>query len=389
VGLLHTGGAISEIGSSQGQGQSTLLTVFTYWWVFLIPLYAFQLLRTFQKSSFAIAALLAMCWFCFVAFFSPASVFALKDTLRLILMFLIAAVLGVKLTASELFKYLTFTVAILLVSSFLTYLFLPSYGVGVGAHSGAMLGVFDHKNHFGRFCALAVIVSLINLQRKERRLLSFLIILSAMLGIFMSRSINSIAMLGITIFCYLYFNFESRIRDGLKILISRILLVIFGSLASLLLLNFLPEITGIFGRDSGFTGRNLIWAHAIEGILAQPLLGYGLGVFWILTPFRVAWGDAYIAPHAHNGYLQLCLDGGLVGFVFVACLYYLSYIKLIKYQNLDFSYRQFGMLMLSFILFGSIAETIFFKADFFLFLFFAFVATCNRPCDVRRNGEVF
>jgi O-antigen ligase len=53
----------------------------------------------------------------------------------------------------------------------------------------------------------------------------------------------------------------------------------------------------------------------MDRIAQRPLLGYGFGAFWdALGPgeaVRAAVG--WVTPHAHNGFLDLWLDMGLVG----------------------------------------------------------------------------
>jgi exopolysaccharide production protein ExoQ len=79
-----------------------------------------------------------------------------------------------------------------------------------------------------------------------------------------------------------------------------------------------PALMALLGRDDSFTGRTDIWPVALGGIADHPWLGYGYGTFWQPDgPFT-----QYLAPgnwefwnpvHAHNGFLQLALDAGLVG----------------------------------------------------------------------------
>ncbi|MBI4787225.1 MAG: O-antigen ligase family protein [Chloroflexi bacterium] len=62
-----------------------------------------------------------------------------------------------------------------------------------------------------------------------------------------------------------------------------------------------------------FGQRQDIWVQAIYLLRESPLLGIGLGAFPRVT--NVAW------PHAHNLFLQVALDTGLLGFgAFVALL---------------------------------------------------------------------
>jgi O-antigen ligase len=78
----------------------------------------------------------------------------------------------------------------------------------------------------------------------------------------------------------------------------------------------------LFG-DLTFTGRTEIWEHILPEIGRQPWLGHGFGSFWdvgaqlnpILSAPTDAWyRNAQLINTAHNGYLDVLLQTGLVGF---------------------------------------------------------------------------
>jgi O-antigen ligase len=72
------------------------------------------------------------------------------------------------------------------------------------------------------------------------------------------------------------------------------------------------------GKDTTLTGRTDLWAVAMIMIQRHPWLGYGFGAFW-----RGPVGDSgefwaavgWPTPHAHNGFIDLALDLGVVGLV--------------------------------------------------------------------------
>ncbi len=65
-------------------------------------------------------------------------------------------------------------------------------------------------------------------------------------------------------------------------------------------------------------GRLTIWLDTIEIIKAFPLFGAGFGSFLYIYPLYKTIGGSSIFDHAHNDYLELLTDGGLVGFTLVA-----------------------------------------------------------------------
>lgn len=76
-------------------------------------------------------------------------------------------------------------------------------------------------------------------------------------------------------------------------------------------------IVNILNRDTTLTDRTVIWGITIDKIIASPLTGYGMLdglVFQSMLPY-------IIGINAHNTYLMVLFDGGIVLFsIFVALL---------------------------------------------------------------------
>jgi O-antigen ligase len=82
---------------------------------------------------------------------------------------------------------------------------------------------------------------------------------------------------------------------------------------------FTPLLS-VLGRDATFTGRADIWEH-IDASTVNPIVGAGFWNFW------GGKGGAAISaamqtgvPNAHSGYLDIYLDGGLIGLVLLFLL---------------------------------------------------------------------
>jgi O-antigen ligase len=102
------------------------------------------------------------------------------------------------------------------------------------------------------------------------------------------------------------------------------LLVILGVFYTLFAVAFISgvdvgrEIGGWIHRV-GFTGRDSIWDFLIARFLERPWMGHGYGGFWdigVNSP-NVRYGIGFITQinQAHNGYLDLLLALGIVGFI--------------------------------------------------------------------------
>lgn len=129
---------------------------------------------------------------------------------------------------------------------------------------------------------------------------------------------------------------------------SRIVLV--GALSLPYMLFFATQFSSVIqpivesmGRDMTFTGRTEIWQH-IDSTTVNPIFGYGYYNFWGGSGGqRVNQSINMTIPNAHDGYLDIYLDGGIIALfllVFVLTTYGWRLTKMLKggrFQRLRFA----------------------------------------------------
>ena len=121
-------------------------------------------------------------------------------------------------------------------------------------------------------------------------------------------------------------------RVGVGIIIWTTLILVFAP-AVVIIGYELPAITALLGRDATLTGRVELWAMLPSFIEDRLWLGYGFGAFWVETSPRVdmIWNAiGWQAPHAHNGWLDLLLELGIVGVALAAIQVLLVLVKSIR-----------------------------------------------------------
>jgi O-antigen ligase len=75
----------------------------------------------------------------------------------------------------------------------------------------------------------------------------------------------------------------------------------------------IAPIIQVLGRNMTFTGRTDIWQH-IDLTTVNPFFGAGYYNFWGGPDgYKVNLAMHGVIPNAHNGYLDLYLDGGFIG----------------------------------------------------------------------------
>ena len=116
-------------------------------------------------------------------------------------------------------------------------------------------------------------------------------------------------------------------------------LVLCGQKASLL-----SPLLEMLGRDATFTGRADIWRHITLNTV-NPLIGAGFFNFWGGPGGRaIAAAMQTGIPNAHDGYLDVYLDGGLIGVFLLSCALITSGRRLIRslplsrYYGLSFAF---------------------------------------------------
>jgi len=112
------------------------------------------------------------------------------------------------------------------------------------------------------------------------------------------------------------------------------------------------------GRDDTFTGRAGIWQQ-ITLQTVNPLIGAGYWNFWG-GPGGRAIADAikFDTPNAHNGYLDIYLDGGLIGVFLLACVLIIYGRRLIKHLPGDL-FSRFKFIFLIIVIIHNLTESSF------------------------------
>jgi O-antigen ligase len=155
----------------------------------------------------------------------------------------------------------------------------------------------------------------------------------------------------------------------------------------------LSRMLGSVNTDDPTTGRAHFWGVTVDIIKNHPLIGTGLGAFGVVYTGYDSRNGMYRLEQAHNDYLQVLSDGGIVGAViglfFVVSLFRMGFAR--RDSRDDFRRGVatgalagcFAVLVHSFFDF-----TLHTPANALLFLVLAALATINgRVEDVHSRGK--
>src|SRR5919199_635205 len=126
-------------------------------------------------------------------------------------------------------------------------------------------------------------------------------------------------------------------RSGsLAIPFFSLIILVGASVATWFVTNWEPFLYSI-GKEPTLTGRTDIWGAVIEKIWERPWLGYGYNAFWEnggvgqKAVFNVIFLNI---TQAHNGYLNLGAELGLLGLLFFVFSLLTAYIRAINWTRL-------------------------------------------------------
>jgi O-antigen ligase len=226
----------------------------------------------------------------------------------------------------EQMKLLAWAFSISVLLCLLFGLVLKSYGVvGMGyidnmedvVHVGAWRGIYVHKTFLGTIMSTSALIFLFNLVKRQYNLIMLAGLVLSVYVLFCSTTKAALGIFLITFILtqvYRAFRWKNNILLPLLacvLLCTGIIITIITSNAESILLSL--------GRDITISGRTDIWPLVIEKIWNRPWLGYGYLTFWdggweseVADIWRqLEWG--FEPPHAHNGFLEICLSSGFIG----------------------------------------------------------------------------
>jgi exopolysaccharide production protein ExoQ len=118
-------------------------------------------------------------------------------------------------------------------------------------------------------------------------------------------------------------------------------LVLVGALSLPFLLFFSQQFSSVIapivqamGRNMTFTGRTDIWNHVTANTV-NPLFGAGFWNFWGgRGGYAISQAMNTVIPNAHCGYVDIYLDGGMIGLVVLLILLVTCGRRIIRYLRL-------------------------------------------------------
>ncbi|HEY9651412.1 MAG TPA: O-antigen ligase [Coleofasciculaceae cyanobacterium] len=258
-----------------------------------------------------------------------------KYGIRVFFTTLFGLYLASRFSMKEQFRMVAWALGFATVFSLLYTLALPGAGIESGIHSGAWRGPVLHKNSFARIMVVSALSSLlVAINSRKYRFILWTVFAIAVALLVLSRSKTAL-LIFINVMALFPFYRALRWSHGITVPFWITLLLIGGSLLNWLSGDWENVLVGL-GKDSTLSGRTEIWNAVIEQIWKRPWFGYGYQAFWqdeggaelvwITIRYRVA--------QAHNGFLNIGAELGLLGLACFVLSIIFTFIRAIKWARL-------------------------------------------------------
>jgi exopolysaccharide production protein ExoQ len=199
----------------------------------------------------------------------------------------------------------------------------------------AYTGVTQNKNELGMLClifGLGSVWCLLHLAlhrdgtHRFRRMVPYVAIVAMVVWLFwMANSMTSLSCFGMAATVMVAVSFRPVYRRPalLHLLTGGVICV------ALYALFFSADMVQSLGRDPTLTGRTAIW-DAVLSVRGSALVGTGFESFWLGSRLHKVWEMTMPGlQEAHNGYLEVYLNLGWVGVIFLVGLIVTGYRNLI------------------------------------------------------------
>ena len=303
--------------------------------------------------------------------------------------------LAARFTPRALLRVVAAAMGLMAVLSLAFAVALPGYGVDQGIHQGAWQGVFTHKNILGKVMVVGSITFLLlraDLPRGRRWMATAGLGLCVFL-LLMSTSKTALSvLLALFASAALFRLLRQRMDVAVMVFVGAVL--VGGSVVALVATNW-EALLAAMGKDPTLTGRIPMWEVLLRTVQERPWLGYGYNGFWLgesgpsAQPLKeIGWKT----PSAHNGFLDVALQLGLVGLG----LFLAGYVAAVR-QSLAALRRTatpdglWPLLMLAFMLLYNFTESVLLEKNNLNWALYV-AAVCSpllaRPPAPRRNGWI-
>jgi exopolysaccharide production protein ExoQ len=288
----------------------------------------------------------------------------------------LAIYLGERYSIEEQARLLAHTFCLMISAILILYIAAPRYVIDYVSHPGAWKGLSAHKNSFGQYMAIAVLVLLL-VRFQKFRWLRYPFLIAAAILLFLTQSAASLFCCVLIIAVMpLWRTAQMRGKQRLALCAMAVSFLFAGMCFMATNTDWLFHL---LGRNATLTGRTQLWASILPAIMKHPILGYGYDTFWV-SPieevFDIRAAAGWLVHVADNGFLDLGLSLGIPGVCLFFLIFALSFRNGIDYLKSES--QSLGLWPISyfcFFLLHNMSESTLLARGGFAFLVFVMLTT--------------
>ncbi len=144
-------------------------------------------------------------------------------------------------------------------------------------------------------------------------------------------------------------------------------------------------ISQSFGRDPTLTGRTDLWVALLKLASENPILGTGFGGFWIGNTHGLWKQFIWYPTQAHNGYIDVYLQTGLLGLALLILSIYSGYKNVIQDFYNDFEYASIRFVFLIITCIHNFTESSFLRGSSLIWFFFLLSSVAARSRNSKKT----
>jgi O-antigen ligase len=269
---------------------------------------------------------LLVAWMISTIFWSDGHTLSLLETTATLLVVILASLVGTHASRNEVLFGLIFGGLGALGLSLVVAAVSPGTGLmPAGYEGGTLRGIYDHRNVLSAVLTAPTIATLAVEVSRPRAVVKRLALFAPLFGgILLTQSSTALSAVVVAVFFAGILAIVRRTDKRIRVTTAVAILALLGVVALALAAD--PAIIyQLLHRNDTLTGRKIIW-QAVGNLIAEhPWIGHGWGATWDVGVPARAYVERFVkfaVPSAHNGYLDILLQLGIVGLVlFCAILF--------------------------------------------------------------------
>jgi exopolysaccharide production protein ExoQ len=348
--------------------------------IFIIPNRG-RLLKVFAQNPVLCCFLLLIL---FSTIWSAVPLFTLRRAVGFMLTTGFGLYCGTRFETKEQMRLVAYALAVCVMLSVVFIVALPRYGCDA-MYNGAWRGVFIHKNLLGGYMVVATFTFLcFHAESILELVVKYLCLALSVCLVIGSEAKGSYVVLLVSILLIVLYRLLHL--HWKRLIPAAVVALTVLAVAAVYVASNADVFLRALGKNATLTGRTQLWTTVLAISSGNRWLGYGFVGFWATNSHSV-WSIVGWMPHtAHNGFIDLLLELGLLGlgiFALNTAIAIWRSMKLVARERTLES--QWPLLMLSLILLSNVFESnLTLPIGFMWIAYVAITVSAQRAWSVSR-----